>query len=42
MSTYDTQGTRAFYVGVFYTLDGNQPPGHLSDKVAVTWADDES
>ncbi len=35
--TYDTPGNRVFQVGLFYTLNGSRHPGHLSDKVTVTW-----
>ena len=38
--TYDTPGSRTFYVGLFYTRNGQRPPGHLSDKITVTWVAD--
>ena len=38
----DTPGSRAFTVGLFYTVDGAPRPGHRSETITVTWTNDGS
>ena len=37
--TYDTPGSRTFYVGLFFTAESGRTSARLSSKVTVTWAD---